>query len=109
MVEKNKNSRAAKERLQRQEATLRCVDPDEDDPEDGPEVFEINKEEESKEEIFAAESTRWLRDTNSNAGCRKVVFLVTHDESTFYANDDKKFFWMEKRKKKVWQTYYPTQ
>ena len=53
MVEKNKNSRAAKERLQRQEATLRCVDPDEDDPEDGPEVFEINKEEESKEEIFA--------------------------------------------------------
>ena len=67
------------------------MDLDVDDPEDGPEVFEINKEEESKEEIFAAES---------NAGCRKIV-LVTHDESTFYANDDKKLLWMEKRKKKV--------
>jgi len=99
MVEKNKKIRASKERLRRQEATEHCVGVD--DPDDDPELFEINKEEESKEEIFAAESTRWLRDTNSNAGCRKVVFLVTHDESTFYANDDKKFLWMEKRKKKV--------
>ena len=84
-MEKNKKSRAAKGRLRRQEATEHCVDLDVDDPEDGPEVFEINKEEESKEEIFAAES---------NAGCRKIV-LVTHDESTFLAIDDKTFYWME--------------
>jgi hypothetical protein len=82
----------------RKRQSIHCVDVD--DHQDGPEVFEINKEEESKEEIFAAESARLLRDTNINAGCRKVV-LLEHDESTFFAIDDKTFFWMEKRKKTV--------
>ena len=71
-----------------------------DDPDESPEVFEINKEEESKEEIFAADSARMLRDTNINVRCRKVV-LVTHDESTFFAIDDKTFFWMEKSREKT--------
>jgi hypothetical protein len=76
---------ASKERLRRQEATEHCVGVD--DPDESPEVFEINKEEESKEEIFAADSATMLRDTNINVRCRKVV-LVTHDESTFYGRQD---------------------
>ena len=47
------------------ETILRDVDPEEDDPEDGPEVFEIDVGEESGEEIFAAESLRFLKDANS--------------------------------------------
>ena len=43
-----------------------------------------------------------MKNAPYEAGLRqKSAVFVTHDESTFYANDDKKFFWMEKRKKKV--------
>ena len=95
MVEKNKKSRASKERLRRQEATEHCVGVD--DPDDSPEVFEINKEEESKEEVFAADSARMLRDTNINVRCRKGV-LVTHDESTFYRRQERFSGWRRERK-----------
>ena len=48
------------------ETTLRDVDPEEDDPEDGPEG-------ESGEEIFAADSLRFLKDVNSNWQPRKIT------------------------------------
>ena len=55
------------------ETILRDVDPEEDDPEDGPEVFEIDVGEESGEEIFAAESLRFLKDANSQWQPRKIT------------------------------------
>ena len=55
------------------ETTLRDVDPEEDDPEDGPEVFEIDVREESGEEIFAAESLRFLKDSISKWQPRKIT------------------------------------
>jgi hypothetical protein len=47
------------------EVELRYVDPEEDDPEDGPEVFVINEEEESGDEIIATESWKFLKDANT--------------------------------------------
>ncbi len=55
------------------ETSLRDVDPEEDDPEDGPEVFGIDMEQESGEEIFAAESLRFLKDANSKWQPRKIT------------------------------------
>ena len=36
-----------------------------------------------------------------SSGRRRKAVLVTHDESTFYANDGKSHFWMENNKKKL--------
>lgn len=64
------------------ETALSDVDPEEDDPEDDePEVFEIHEEEESKEETFAAESLRFLRDENSKWQPRKIAQRGESDRS----------------------------
>ena len=55
------------------ELELRDVDPEEDDPEDGPEVFVINEEEESGVEIIPTESWRFLKDANSTWQPRKIM------------------------------------
>jgi hypothetical protein len=45
-------------------------------------------------------TVRTLPDAVRNGQVREAV-QVTHDESTFYANDGKSFFWMENGKKKI--------
>ena len=62
LVDENGNEISISDYFDR-ETALPHVDPEDNVAEDGPEVFEI--EEDSEEEIFAAESLRFLWDAES--------------------------------------------